>query len=447
MTNELADNKGAVSPARAWWAVFVFTVALTLNFLDRQVMTLLVTPIKRDLGISDTEISLLIGFMFVLFYLGVGIPISRLVDRGPRKWIIGGGIALWSVMTAVCGLAQNFWQLAFARMGVGVGESCNGPATYSMTADMFDRNRLARAISIINIGIVAGSGLALLIGGTVIVWLTRMGDVALPLVGTVHAWQLTFMIVGLPGVLWALLLIATVPEPPRHGERAGQKTEAPSLAVVLRFLNLWKAAYIPLVLATGVKAMLSFGTTVWSPSFFERKFGWAPGEPGFLLGIVSLVVSPIGLVIGGWLADRRSAQGHDDANMRIVLWASIGIAPFALAYPLMPTPGWALAMLAGSLFFGSMGSGPGNAALQVITPGRMRGTISALYIAVYNMLGYGVGSLIVALITDHIFHDERALPQAMFVTAALLVPIGLWLSWIALKPYQAAAKLARERDQ
>ncbi len=443
--SEGAGSSGvAVTPARAWWAVFVFTVALMLNFLDRQVMTLLVTPIKRDLGLSDTEISLLIGFMFVLFYLGVGIPISRLVDRGPRKWIIGAGIAFWSVMTAACGLAQNFWQLAFARMGVGVGESCNAPATYSMTADMFPRDKLARAISVIGIGQVAGSGMALLVGGTVVVWLTKMGDIDVPLLGTLRAWQLTFMIVGLPGILWALLMVATVPEPPRRNDGLG--VAGPSLGDVIRFLGRWKFAYLPMVLATGIKSMLSFGTTVWSPTFFERKFGWGVGEPGLYLGIVALIVSPIGLMIGGWLSDRRTRQGFDDANMRVVLWASIGIVPFALLFPWMPTPGWALVMLAGSLFFGSVGAGPGNAAMQVITPGRMRGTVTALYIAVFNVLGYGVGPLIVALITDNVFGDEQRLPEAMAISAAVLVPLGLLLSWLSLKPYERAAKEAGQRD-
>ena len=181
-----------VSPARAWWSVFVFTVALMLNFLDRQVMTLLVTPIKRDLHLSDTQMSLLIGFTFALFYVIVGLPLSRLVDRGTRKYVVGAGIAVWSVMTAACGLAQSFATLALARMGVGIGESCNAPGTYSMTTDMFPREKLGRAISVIGIGTVAGQGIALLVGGTVIVALVKLGTVALPVVGTLHAWQLTF---------------------------------------------------------------------------------------------------------------------------------------------------------------------------------------------------------------------------------------------------------------
>jgi MFS family permease len=192
--------------------------------------------------------------------------------------------------------------------------------------------------------------------------------------------------------------------------------------------------------------MLSFGTTVWSPSLFERSFGWAPGQPGLAIGLVTLAVSPLGLIVGGWLANRRARAGHDDANMRVVLWASLGVVPFALAYPLMPTPGLALAMLAGSLFCGSVGVGPANTALQVITPGRMRGTVSALHIAVFNVVGYGLGPLLVALLTDRLFGDEAMLATSMALAAALLAPLGLWASWAALRPYAAAAAEARARE-
>lgn len=432
-----------VSPARAWWSVFVFTVALMLNFLDRQVMTLLVTPIKRDLHLSDTQMSLLIGFMFALFYVIVGLPLSRLVDRGTRKWVVGAGITLWSLMTAACGLAQSFGTLALARMGVGVGESCNAPGTYSMASDMFPRDKLARAISVIGIGTVAGQGMALLVGGTVIVALVKLGTVTLPVLGTLHAWQLTFMIVGLPGILWALLLMATVPEPPRRGETTA--AAMPSLGAVGRFLGAWRSAYLPCVLVVGISAMLTFGTNVWSPSLFERKFGWGPGVPGLYLGLISLLVSPLGLVLGGWLADRRLAQGHDDAAMWVCSRALVGVVPFAILFPLMPTPALSLAMLAASLFFGSMNAGPANAAVLTITPGRMRGTITALYIAIYNVLGYGVGPLIVALLTDRLFRDEQRLPTSMAIAAALLAPLGLACSRIALRPYARAAAAARER--
>ncbi len=204
------------SPARAWYAVGVFAVALLFNYLDRQILALLVGPIKHDLQLTDTEISVLIGFAFVSFYVLVGIPISRLVDSYSRRLIVTVGIASWSVMTALCGMAQNFWQLFVARVGVGVGESCNGPATYSMLSDMFPRERLPQAIAVLNFGFMFGSGLALILGGSVIELVSSRPDVTLPLIGTLRPWQLTFFIVGLPGLLVAALL-GTVREPVRRG--------------------------------------------------------------------------------------------------------------------------------------------------------------------------------------------------------------------------------------
>src|SRR6187402_3263333 len=430
-----------LSPARSWWAIGIFMIALMFNYLDRQLMTLLITPIKADFQLSDTQISLLIGFAFVLFYVLAGIPIARFIDRGPRKWIVASAIAFWSVMTAACGLAQNYWQLLAARMLVGVGESCNAPGTYSMTSDIFPREKLATPISVIGIGTVAGSGMALLVGGWLIGWLTGLGPQSFPLVGTLKPWQMTFVLVGLPGVLWALLFLATVPEPPR---RATAGAEAPGFGETLRYLWARRDAFGPMFLANGIKAMLSFGVTVWSPVFFERKFGYAPGEPGPTLGIISLVVSPIGLVLGGWLAQRMAASGRKDANMRMVFYVTIPLIPVAVLFPLVDQTWLAFALVGLSLMLGSMGSGPANAAIQSITPGRMRGTTTAIYIAVYNVIGYGLGPLVVGWFNDNVF-GEHGIASSMVVLALISGPLGLLFAWLSLKPYAREIAAAEAR--
>ncbi|AKH42094.1 L-galactonate transporter [Croceibacterium atlanticum] len=437
----MTGSTAALSPARSWWAIFVFMIALMFNYLDRQLLTLLVTPIKADLQVSDTQISLLVGFAFVLFYVLAGIPVARLVDRGPRKWIVGFGIFFWSLMTAVCGLAHSFWQLALARMGVGIGESCNAPATYSMTSDMFPRDRLAQPMSVIGIGVVAGSGMALLVGGWLITWLTEIGPQSFPLVGTLKPWQMTFIIVGLPGVFWALLLLATVPEPPRR-ELAG--TQTPGFTSVIGYLWGLRTTYAPMFLANGIKAMLSFGIAIWSPVFFERKFGFAPGEPGPILGIISLIVSPIGLLLGGYIANRMAQAGYKDANMRMVWLVTIPLIPVAIFYPLVESVTFAFILFGASLFLGSMGSGPANAAIQAITPGRMRGTTTALYIAIYNVIGYGLGPLIVGMLNDNVF-GESGVGYSMAALACFAGPTGLIMAWLALKPYRRAIIAAEAR--
>lgn len=437
----MATGGKPLSPARSWWAIFIFMIALMFNYLDRQLMTLLITPIKADFALSDTQVSLLIGFAFVLFYVLAGIPMARFIDRGPRKWIVAGAISFWSLMTAACGLAQHYWQLLLARMLVGVGESCNAPGTYSMASDIFTRDKLAKPLSVISIGQIAGSGMALLVGGFLITWLTAIGPQDWGPLGTLKPWQMTFVIVGLPGVLWALLFVATVPEPPRR-ESAGAM--APNFLATTGYLWAHKAAFAPMFLANGIKAMLSFGVTVWSPVFFERKFGYAPGEPGPILGIMALIVSPIGLLLGGWLAERMYAAGRKDANMRMVYLVTIPLIPVAVAYPLVDQAWLAFALVGASLFLGSMGSGPANAAIQSVTPGRMRGTTTAIYIAIYNVIGYGLGPLVVGWFNDNVF-GEQGIASSMVVLALIAGPLGLLFAWLSLKPYAREIAAAEAR--
>jgi MFS family permease len=436
-------SRAPLSPARSWWAIFIFMIALMFNFLDRQLMTLLITPIKKDFHLSDTQIGLLIGFVFVVSYALVGIPISRLVDRGPRKWILGAALSFWSLMTVACGLAQDFGQLVLARMLVGAGESCNAPGAYSMTSDMFTRDKLAKPMSMIGIGTVAGSGMALLVGGLLIGWLNGLGPQTFPVVGTLKPWQMTFIIVGFPGVLWAMLMLATVPEPPR---RIAAAASPPSFTETLSFLWTRKDAFLPMIFAYGIKAMLSLGTTVWSPAYFERQFGYAPGEPGLPLGIMALIVSPLGLLFGGWWAERMFAAGRKDANMRVVYLVTLPLIPASILFPLMPTDKLAFLVLGISLFLGSVGSGPANAALQSVTPGRMRGTTTAIYIALYNVIGYAMGSLGVGWLNDHVF-GEQGISYSMVVLACISGPIGLLFAWLSLKPYARDIAAAEARGE
>jgi MFS family permease len=443
--DESAPQRPWPDRTHAWYAVGVFAIALMFNFLDRQIMTLLVGPIKRDLSLSDTEISVLIGFAFVSFYVLMGIPISRLVDSYSRRLIIGVGVASWSVMTALCGLANNFWQLFAARVGVGVGESCNGPATYSMLSDLFPREKLPKAIAVLNFGFMFGSGMALIIGGTVIQMVSARPDVTLPLVGTLRPWQLAFILVGLPGLLVAAL-VPTIREPARRGFMpGGTRTRSGALPVteIIRFLRDNRHAYGPLFLGTGLKALLAFGTSVWVPEFMVRKFGWSIGDIGLANGLILLCIAPLGLLCGGALAERLAKRGYADANLRVVLIASLGLIPTSVLFPLMPTATLTLALLALNTFIGSLGPGPQNAALQVITPNPMRGQVTALFLAVFNLIGFGLGPTFVALLTDQLFGAERFLPYSLALTAAILGPIAALVIWRGMRPYGDSVVRAR----
>lgn len=428
------------SRARAWYAVFVFAVVLCVNFLDRGILPLLVVPIKRDLGLTDTEISLLMGFAFVMFYVILGLPIARLVDRSSRRRIIGIGVALWSGATALCGFAHTFMQLFFARIGVGVGEACTGPATYSMLADLFPREQLPRAVSVLNFGFIAGIGLSAIMGGAVIGALEHLPPVVLPVVGVLRSWQLTFLVVGLPGLLVALWM-GTVVEPIRR-DLAPAGAGAPRVVGraipvrdVIRYLWANRAVYGPMYGALALQSIPSQGAISWGPTFFIRVYHWTPRHVGLAFGITTLIVAPIGLIIGGVLAERLAKRGYDDANMRVQLLAISLWIPGAVLMPMMPSATLALAAFGVNLFFAMMAPGPQNAALQSVTPNRMRGQATALFLFVFNIVGFGCGPTVIALIADYVFHDDTRVGSALALATAILGPLSALAVWRGLKPY------------
>lgn len=442
------ESKQQPWPSRrqAWYAVGIFACALMVNFLDRGILTLLVEPIKRDLGLSDTQISLLMGFAFICFYMLVGLPIARLVDSRSRRLIIGIGIATWSGMTALCGFAQNFWQLFAFRIGVGVGEACNGPATYSMLADLFPREQLARAIAVLNFGFVAGTGIALIIGGTVIHLISNTPEVTLPLVGTMRSWQITFFIVGLPGLIVAALM-ATVREPARRGRfvRSSDGTGRQALSVreVLQYLYAERRAYGPMFLGLALKSVLAFGSAMWVPTFFMRTYGWSATRIGLIQGTLLLVIAPFGLMAGSLLSEWFTRRGYDDAHLRVVLLSSAVLVPGSIVFPLMPDPYLALAVMSVNSFVAMLVPAPQNAALQIITPNEMRGQVTALFLFIFNVVGFGLGPTFVAVFTDFVFGDESQLRYAMVAASAIIGPFAALVIWVGLKPYGACVARAR----
>ncbi len=435
------------SPARAWYALGVLTVALMFSTIDRSILSLLVEPVKADLAISDTQMSLLIGFAFVFFYAFLGLPIARLADVYSRRLIIGLGIAFWSAMTALCGVAQTYWQLFWARVGVGAGESSFAPATFSILTDSFPKEKLPRAMAILSIGFVYGSGMALILGGAVIQLVENMSDVVVPGLGVIRPWQLVFFAVGLPGLILALVM-ATVQEPKRRGliSGSGSQSSAPRKALPVRriyeFLRDDRRTFVPIFAAMGVKAMLSFGTGLWIPAFFMRTYGWTAPQIGYAQGLILLIVAPCGLMVGSWLAERYSSRGYGDAYMRVVLLATIGVLPCSVLFPLVPHAWLALGLMGLNTFVAMVGVGPGNAALQIVTPNEMRGQVRALFQFVFNIVGYGLGPTFVAIFTDYVFADEAALRYSLATAAAIVGPVAIAITWYGLAPYGRSVERA-----
>jgi MFS family permease len=440
------DPSDATWPPRrqAWYAVSVFAIVLMLNFLDRGILTLLVEPIKADLHLSDQQIGLLIGFAFVVFYALLGLPIARLVDSRSRRLIIGIGVATWSLATATCGLAGTYAQLFLARVGVGVGEACNGPATYSMMSDLFPPRMLPRAIAVLNLGFVAGTGIALVIGGTIIHFLSTTERV-LPLIGVVKPWQLTFMIVGIPGVLIALLL-ATVTEPLRRGRIAlapGAEHKALPLRDVTHFISQNKRTYFPMFLGLAFNTVLSFGNQAWIPTFFVRTFGWSAAEAGITNGIIICCTAPIGLFAGSALAEWFARKGYADANLRVVLISMLLHIPGYVIAPLVSDPHLAMALVGLNFMISMLCPGPQNAALQIVTPNEMRGQMTALFLFIFNFVGYGLGPSFVALLTDQFF-GEANLRYSLSIGSAIMGPLAAATIWWGLKPYAESVRRARQ---
>ena len=443
-----AVNDAWPSPRRAWYALAVLTVALLVATIDRSIVQLLVEPIKHDLKLTDTQVSLLIGLAFVAAYSVLGVPISRLADVYSRRLIIGIGIAFWSVMTALCGTAQTYSQLFWARVGVGAGESSFAPATYSILTDSFPPRQLPRALAINSMGFMYGSGLALIVGGAVTQAVSGMGDFSFPLIGAVRTWQIVFFVVGLPGLVLAVVM-ATVHEPRRRGmisgmgQEGGEKPKSVPVRQIAIFLGDDAKTFVPIYAAMAIKTFLSFGAGQWTAPFFMRTYGWSIPEVGYSQGLLLLLITPLGLLAGSWLAEWYAKRGYDDANMRVVLIATIAALPISICYPLMPTGEWALALIGVNLFIASLGIGPGNAALQIITPNQMRGQVRAVYQFIFNVIGYAAGPIAVALMTDYLFGDAALLRYSLVTAAAILGPAAVLVTWYGLKPYGRSVVRAR----
>jgi MFS family permease len=426
------------SPRVAWYAVFVFALVLMINFLDRGIVGLLMPSIKADLHLTDVQMSYLVGFAFIVIYVFVGLPVARWADVGPRRTIVGIGIGLWSLATAFCGIAQNFWQLFLCRVGTGVGESCGGPATYSMLSDLFPPAKLPRAIAVMSFGFTVGTGLSLIVGGAVLDLIRHLPPLTLPGFGTMKSWQTAFLIVGLPGLIVSALCW-TIQEPVRRGRTtAGAKLESAPVMTIVRYLYDNGRIYGPMLLGLAFNTIHSIGTLIWAPTFYARTYGWDPARVGIYSGLVLIIVWPLGSMFGSWLAERWAKEGKHDANLRVVVWAMFLLIPGQVLFPLMPNGWLALGMNAVNGFIAAWVLGPQNAAIQVVTPNEMRGQVTALLIFTINIFGYGLGPTIVALTTTHVFGGDQNLRYSLSLLSGVLgLPAGLAIL-SGLRAYGAA---------
>jgi MFS family permease len=418
----------------------MMTVVIIFSFLDRGILALLVEPIKADLGISDTQMSLLMGFSFAIFYTILGIPLGRLADRWNRRGLIAAGVIVWSLMTSLCGLARSYWQLFLFRIGVGVGEATLSPAAYSMIADYFPPERRATAISVYSMGIYLGSGIAFLLGGLVIKFAVAQGAVTLPLVGDVRPWQLVFFVLGGSGIVFSLAFLL-VREPPRHG--VGASGDGVPLRAVIAYLWRNRRTVLCHNLGFAMIAFCSYGAGAWIPSFFIRTYNWQAGEVGIIYGLIVMVFGCLGILFGGWLTDRWLAQGRSDAALRVGICAA-GVAILGSVYLLAGSGTLAAFLMVPSVFALGMPFGAAPAAIVAIVPNQMRGQTAAVYLFIVNLISLGLGPTAVALVTDYVFADDAALRWSILIVGTVANLAAIAFLAAGLKPYRETVRRSRD---
>jgi MFS family permease len=419
-------------PLTAWLTVAILTLVYAVSYVDRTILTLLVGPVRESLQISDFELSLLHGFAFGIFYALMGIPISILADRASRKTIISYGIVAWAFMTAMCGFARSFAQMFLARVGVGVGEAALVPAAYSIMSDLFPREKLARPFSIFNFGSYIGSAAALVVGGVLIGLIPPLD---LPVVGHLKSWQVVFLVVGLPGLLAAVLTMS-MREPVRR-DSAGTLARTVSWGDIKHVVRAERGAYVLLISGAAVFLMLSNGVSAWAPTFLIRSLHWTPAEVGLRYGLVYLACGSVGMISGGWLAVWMRTRGRRDGNLWVGVLAILALWPLGVVTPLLTNGASVLVGLGLMSFLISIPFGPAAAALQEITPNRMRARMSAIFMFTVNIAGIGAGPALVAFITDFVFHSDASIGRSLALSCGLVCPLAALLLWAACKPYRA----------
>lgn len=421
----------------AWRALPILIMLNALALLDRQVLTLMVEPVKRDLGLSDFQIGLLQGIAFSVFYGVAALPIGWAVDRYSRRPIIWLGVTFWGAAAAACGLAQNFWQLFLARLGVGIGEASLSPAAYSMLADLFPPARLALALSILLVGATLGNGLSVGLGGAIVELAETGRAYQLPLIGPVASWQFVFLVTGLPGlVLGALIFL--VREPKRR-DRLG--VAHPPLAETVRFVKARRAFFTAHFVGFCLLAIMGWGITSWIPAYMSRTFAWSIGQLSLPLAFVLGIGGTLGTLVTGWAVDRLFRAGFTDAHMRVYVFIALGMAAFGVAAFQVSNP-WVFLVLVTPIVATMALAATAGAALQIVTPNEMRGQVAAMFLLVINGVGLGFGPAIIGALTDFVFQDEARLGSSIAILFSVAGPIAAAILALGLRPMRDSVLLA-----
>jgi MFS family permease len=395
-----------------------------IAFLDRQIISLMVDRIKLDLHISDLQISLLQGLAFGLLYCSMGLPIGYAVDRFSRTLVIFLGVTIWALAATACGFATTYSVLLVARIWVGVGEAALAPAGFSILSDLFPRTRLALALSIYQFGSMLGSSAALMIGSTVL-GIVGNGVIA-PWGAHLAAWQVTFMITGIPGLAlgWVIFLV-------REPARRHVRSKVSKWSDVRTLLRDRRAFFITHFAGFSLCLIMVYADLSWVPVILQRSYGWSIGEVGFRLSVATAITGTIGLLVNGMVVDWMFAHGRLDAHVRYYALMMIPILISGLVAPFM-RDGWLYLVGLVPIYIFLNFAGVSAAAVQIVTPPSMRGRMSAIYLGIISVTGLVIGPSAPALITDYVFHDPSKAILSLAIVQVVLTPLAGVLFFLAM---------------
>lgn len=438
--SDAAADSGAGPDARSWpaegagWVVAgLLALASIVSQFDRTVVNLTVAPLKATFRLNDTEFGMLQGVAFGAFYVVACIPIGRLADRWRRGRLISASLVLFSLFSMGSGLTRSFAQLFLTRVGVAVGEASVTPAGMSLLSDSFPPQRLGRPAGAFLMSAPVGQGLAFILGGSLLQWLTTSAALQSGPLAGLAPWQAAFLIVGAPGLLIAPLFLL-LREPARRGAGAAAPL---SLREVLSVFRQRLAALAPMFAGFSMVTLVNYAFFIWTPALFERSYGWTAGQVGVGFGLIVLIFGSSGALFAGWLTDVLSRRGRLDAPLKVAAFGFGACGLFGALAALAPSPIIALALLAPAIFL-SMSPFPCAAAsIQLITPNRARGQLTAVYITLTTLVGLVIGPMVVGLMTDFVFRNPADIRYALAIVVGLPAPVMFALLMMACRPYRA----------
>jgi MFS family permease len=394
---------------------------------------MLVEPIKQDFSLNDSQIALLGGAAFSIFYAIMALPIGYAVDRYKRVNVLGTGIFVWSLMTTLAGLANSFGRLFGARIGVAVGEAVMAPVSVSLVSDYFSQNKQGKPMGIITAGVYIGIGATLIGGGYLIDYLTDIGGITIPGIGYFKPWQATFLVVGIPGILISIAAFL-LHEPRRLG--LSKKFDDTQKVNIFSHLKQNKSTLFPMFGGLIFMALIFYSFTFWAPSMMVRTYGLSLTEVGFTLGIITIISSILGTICSGATVDYLRTRGHSDAPIRTAMYACIFAMPAICFAPLVQSVVISWILIAVYLFFISSFAPLGLLAVSGISSNEVKGQMAAVHAFLMMAFGLSLGPQITAFFTDFIIQDAAQLGLAVSLTGGFVLPIATMFFWISQKRYQ-----------